>query len=67
MTKKKYPRINGKRLTKEQKMAFDKIALSVVDTLAMEVDCKFVDLSLQQIDVLSHNIATNLVLSAARK
>jgi len=56
-----YPKINGKRLTKEQKKEFDVIKDNVIKTLIGEKNTEKLMLELWRIDILSHNIATNLL------
>ena len=57
----KYPQINHKALTAKQKKEFDVIKDNVIKTLIGEKNTEKLMLELWRIDVLSHNIATNLL------
>lgn len=57
----KYPQINHKALTAKQKKEFDAIKDSVTSTLVNENTAKTTHLTLSLIDIMAHNIATNLL------
>ena len=57
----KYPRISGQKLGKPQRLLFDRYKKSISDSLWMENDIKFIRFTKAQVDILSHNIATNLM------